>query len=207
MADMQLTSDQTGMRTSGEAGDGKDLPHLSGPAAAIRQVLAAHFVRDCPHVLEIGGHLRPVTPHLTHRPASVLVVDPKSVPYECDTLNGHACHVRHVAAKFQTLAYDYAPFSYGLVLLGYSLKPYGEHQPLGALLFGLIDHARVIVIDYPPALDRATSQVPDIIDRATLRRVCAFDLVLQDDAIASSPFAKRHFIVLEPLAAARRGGA
>ena len=49
-------------------GTGKDLPHLSGPAAAIRQVLAAHFVRDCPHIVEIGGHIRPITPYLTHRP-------------------------------------------------------------------------------------------------------------------------------------------
>ncbi len=60
------------------------LPHLSGPAAAVRQVLAAHFVRDCEHVVEIGGHIRPVTDYLTHAPRSVLSVDPKTPAYEAD---------------------------------------------------------------------------------------------------------------------------
>ena len=78
-----------------------NIPHLSGPAAAIRQVLAAHFVRDCPHIVEIGGHLRPVTHYLTHAPLSVLSVDPKTPPLEADELNGHPCRVRHVSAKFQ----------------------------------------------------------------------------------------------------------
>src|SRR5262245_22067855 len=86
-------------------GTDKDLPHLSGPAAAVRQVLSAHFVRDCPHVIEIGGHIRPVTPYLTHHPSSVLVVDPKTEPYEGEELNGHPCRIRHVARKFQEVTY------------------------------------------------------------------------------------------------------
>src|SRR5262245_59843647 len=125
-------------------GTGKDLPHLSGPAAAVRQVLAAHFVRECPHVLEIGGHIRPVTPYLTHHPESVLIVDPKTDPDEAGELNGKPCRVRHVARKFQEVRYDYAPGSYGLVILGYSLKPFGTREPLGALLFSLIDNAKVV---------------------------------------------------------------
>ena len=118
-----------------------NIPHLSGPGAAIRQVLAAHFVRDCPHIVEIGGHLRPVTDYLTHAPLSVLSVDPKTPPLEADELHGRPCHVRHVSAKFQEVEYDYAPGSYGLVLLGYSLKAFGSREPLGQLLFGLIDNA------------------------------------------------------------------
>jgi len=112
--------------TSPLIGTGKDLPHLAGPAAAVRQVLAAHFVRDCPHVVEIGGHIRPITPYLTHHPLSVLSVDPKTEPYASEELNGRPCKVRHVQKKFQEIAYDYAPLSYGLVLLGYSLKPFGR---------------------------------------------------------------------------------
>src|SRR5690606_30936388 len=129
------------------------------PASEVRQVLAAHFVRDCPHILEIGGHIRPITSHLTHHPISVTSIDPKTPAFEAEELNGQPCRVRHVDKKFQQIAYDYAPRSYGLVLLGYSLKPFGQREPLGQLLFSLIDNARRVVIEYPPALDRAMSQV------------------------------------------------
>lgn len=174
------------------------LPHLSGPAAAIRQVLAAHFVRDCAHVIEIGGHIRPVTGFLTHNPLSVLSVDPKTPDFQADELNGRPCQVRHIARKFQEVDYDYAPRSYGLVLLGYSLKPFGSREPLGQLLFSLIDNAKVVVIEYPPELDRASSQVPAIVSRLSVIVHCRFELELDDAAIAGSPFSKRRFYVLHP---------
>jgi len=180
------------------AGVADTLPHLSGPAASIRQVLAAHFVRDCPHIVEIGGHIRPVTDFLTHKPLSVLSVDPKTPPYEADTLHGHPCKVRHIARKFQEVAYDQAPLSYGLVLLGYSLKPFGRHEPLGQLLFSLIDNARVVVIEYSPQLERASSQVPSIVRRPNLTVHCSFELGLDDEAIAGSPYSRRRFYVLHP---------
>lgn len=178
------------------AGIADSLPHLAGPAAAVRQVLAAYFVRRCSHIVEIGGHIRPVTDFLTHRPLSVLSVDPKTPAYEAETLNGHPCRVRHVAKKFQEVDYDYAPGAYGLVLLGYSLKPFGTREPLGRLLFSLIDNAGVVVIEYSPQLERATSQVPSIISRPTLAVHCSFELELKDEAIGSSLFAKRRFHVL-----------
>jgi hypothetical protein len=174
------------------------LPHHSGPASEVRQVLAAHFVRDCPHILEIGGHIRPVTGFLTHNPLSVTSIDPKTPPFEADELNGKPCKVRHIDKKFQQIDYDYAPRTYGLVLLGYSLKPFGQREPLGQLLFSLIDNAKRVVIEYPPALDRAMSQVPDIVTRPGLVQICQFELVLDDTAIAGSPWAARRFHVLEP---------
>lgn len=182
-------------------GSGKDLPHLAGPAAAVRQVLAAHFLRDCPHIVEIGGHIRPITPYLTHKPLSVLSVDPKTQPYDAEELNGHPCRVRHLACKFQEATYEHAPFSYGLVLLGYSLKPFGSREPLGQLLFSLIDNARTVVIEYPPELERAASQVPHIVARPTLAAVCTIELTLDDDAITGSLYARRRLHVLKPLAA------
>lgn len=174
------------------------LPHHSGPASEVRQVLAAHFVRDCPHILEIGGHIRPVTGFLTHNPLSVTSIDPKTPPFGADELNGKPCKVRHIDKKFQQIDYDYAPRTYGLVLLGYSLKPFGQREPLGQLLFSLIDNAKRVVIEYPPALDRAMSQVPDIVTRPGLVQICQFELVLDDTAIAGSPWAARRFHVLEP---------
>jgi hypothetical protein len=177
-----------------------DIPHLSGPGAAIRQVLAAHFVRDCPHVVEIGGHIRPVTDYLTHAPLSVLSVDPKTPPFEAEELNGRPCRVRHVARKFQEVDYDYEPGSYGLVLLGYSLKPFGSREPLGQLLFGLIDNAKIVILEYPPALERASSQVPSILTRPSLQMVCSFDITIDDPEIRDTPYAGRRFHVLRPVA-------
>ena len=160
-------------------------------------MLAAHFVRDCPHILEIGGHIRPVTGFLTHHPLSVTSVDPKTPAFEAEELNGQPCKVRHIDKKFQQVDYDYEPGSYGLVLLGYSLKPFGQREPLGQLLFSLIDNARRVVIEYPPALDRAMSQVPEIVTRPGLVQICQFELVLDDTAISGSPWAARRFHVLE----------
>jgi hypothetical protein len=176
---------------------GKDIPHLAGIGATMRQVFAAHFLRDCPHVLEIGGHIRPVTPYLTHHPLSVTSVDPKTEPYEAHELNGRQCHVRHIAAKFQQIDYHYQPGSYGLVLLGYSLKPFGRKDPLGDLLFTLIDNAKVVIVEYAPELERAASQVPHIVSRPSVRVRGQFDLHLYDPEIAGTPYAARRFYVLD----------
>jgi hypothetical protein len=173
------------------------IQHLEGPASSVRQVLAAHFLRDCPHIVEIGSHTSPITPYITHRPLSVLCVDPKTPPFESERLHGHPCKVRHIGRKFQDVAYDYQPHTYGLVLLGYSLKSFGRKEPLGELLFSLIDNARIVVIDYAPELDRASSQVPLIVTRPSLSEVCCFDIKLNDQQINDSPYALRRFHVLK----------
>ena len=175
-----------------------DTPHLCGPAAAVRQAVAAHFVADCRHVIEIGGHVRPVTPLLSHGPDSVLVVDPKLEPYEAEELNGRPCKVRHIARKFQEVSFDAPVGQYGLVLLGYSLKPFGAHHPLGRLLFTLIDNARTVVLEYSPALERASSQIPCILARPTIKVRCSIEFTLDDTEIRGSPYARRRLIVLDP---------
>lgn len=171
------------------------LMHLSGTAAEVRQVLAAHFLRRFPHVLEIGGHLRPVTDYLTHRPKSVTVIDPKSVPYESAELHGHLCTVRHIARKFQDVPIDLPGRQYGLVLLGYSLKPYGTKAPIGEILLRLIDEAGIVIIDYAPALARAAEQVPLLLARSGTRLLCGLEMVLEDSELEDSPYARRRFIV------------
>jgi hypothetical protein len=180
--------------------DGREIPHLSGEGATLRQVFAAHFLRDCENIIEIGGHLRPITDYLTHHPLSVTSVDPKTTPYEAETLNGRPCRVRHIPRKFQQVDFDYAPGSYGLVLIGYSLKPFGSRDPLGDLLFSLIDNAKVVVIDYAPALERSASQVPEIVGRPSVNIRLSVDLRLHDAEIAETPYAERRFYVLDPVA-------
>ncbi len=180
-----------------ETGPMGNLPHLAGPAAPVRQVLAAHFLRDCPHVIEIGGHLLPITSFLTHRPESVLVVDPKTVPYAAETLRGASCRIRHVACKFQELNYDYRPLSYGLVMLGYSMKAFGKSEPVGAKLLDLVDNARRVIIEWPPSLERASLQVPYLLARPQFNQLCRIDLTLEDGTIEHSDYAQRRMIVLE----------
>ncbi|TJW57372.1 MAG: hypothetical protein E5X59_01280 [Mesorhizobium sp.] len=86
----------------------------------------------------------------------------------------------------------------GLVLLGYSPKPYGSREPFGQLLSSLISNACDVVIDYAPELDRAASQVPSIVERSTISVRCSFELVVGDEEIADTPFASRCFYILHP---------
>lgn len=181
------------------------IPHLAGPASEVRQALAAHFVRDCEHILEIGGHLLPITGYLTHFPRSVTSIDPKTPAFAAEELNGRPCKVRHVSRKFQEVELDYEPGSYALVLLGYSLKPFGSRDAMGERLLALADNARRIVLDYAPALQRAAAAVPQLLRRPGLAELCSFDLTLNDPAIAASPYAVRRFHVLERISAPGHG--
>ncbi|RUV76214.1 MAG: hypothetical protein EOR30_16075 [Mesorhizobium sp.] len=88
--------------------------------------------------------------------------------------------------------------SCGLVLLGYSQKPYGSREPFGQLLSSLINNAHGVVIDHAPELDRAASQVPSIVERRTISVRCSFELVVGDEVIADTPFASRCFYILHP---------
>ncbi len=173
------------------------IPHLAGPASEARQVLAAHFLRGIDHILEIGGHLLPITAFLTHAPRSVTSIDPKTPPLEAEELNGRPCRVRHIARKFQQVELDYEPGSYALVMLGCSLKPFGSQDAVGQRLLRLVDNARRVVLDYAPALDRAMDAVPQLLGRPGLTELCSFELVLKDPAIAASPYAARRLHVLE----------
>jgi hypothetical protein len=130
----------------------------------------------------------------------VLSIDPKTAALEAETLNGHPCRVRHVNRKFQDYEYgDYEAGSYGLVLLGMSLKPFGKREVQGPLFFSLIDNARVIVLDYPPALERSMAIAPSISERPGLRTIVSLELTLNDTQIGELPFAQRRFTVLEPI--------
>ncbi len=180
--------------------DDHDIPHLLAPVAMSRQVLAAYYLRECKHIVELGGHKAPITPFLMHGPESVVSCDPKINPVETDTLHGKPCRVRHLAAKFQQIEFDVEPYDYGLVILGYSLKPYGDQRPDDMQLFDLIDHAKVTVIDYVHDFERADTQLPQVLERGTLREVCHIDIKLHDDVIAGLPYANRRILVLEPTA-------
>jgi hypothetical protein len=173
------------------------LAHLAGPAAALRQVLAAHALRHCRHIIEIGGAGCPITGFLTHRPMSVTVIDPKIEPFSAERLNGGACRVRHLAAKFQTQDFPILKEATGLVLLGLSLKPLGRRPALGPALLALVADCRTLVIDHAVTLDRALGQIEPLI--ATRKTPPVIDLVLDinDSAVQAAGYGRRRFLVFD----------
>lgn len=175
-----------------------DIPHLAAPILTARQALAAHFLRDCEHIVELGGYKKPITDFLTHHPKSVLSVDPKMAALERDELNGAPCRVRHLAVKFQQVDFDLEPGTYGLVILGYSLKPYGPQAPDGDQLFALIDGAKRTVIDHVIDFERSDAQLPQLLGRGTLKEVHRIDMQYYDDDIGGQFPANRRILVLEP---------
>ena len=93
---------------------------------------------------------------------------------------------------------QHQPRRRGLVLLGYSPKPYGSREPFGQLPSSLINNAHVVVIDHAPELDRAASKVPSVVERGTISVHCSFELVVGDEEITDTPFASRCSCILHP---------
>lgn len=174
------------------------MPHLAGPAAGLRQAMAAHFVDGFSTIIEIGGHLRPVSGFLRHVPENFVCIDPKSEPFESDKLNGKPCRVRHVARKFQDVNLDLQPGSYGLVFVGYSLKAFGRQDAVGRKLFSLIDNAAITVLEFSPNLQRASEQMQHLLKRPETETVCSLDFSIKDGAFEKTEYGSRRLVVLRP---------
>ncbi len=187
----------SGAGPAADALAGSRLPHLAGAAAALRQVLAAHAVRHCPHVVEIGGAGLPITGFLTHQPASVTVIDPKIPAYAADTLNGAPCRLRHIAAKLQEVVLA-PPGPYALVLLGLSLKPFGRRGAVPPELLALAAGAAVLVIDYARELERAQGQIGALTATRSDAPAIDLELTINDAALRAAGFHQRHLLAYGP---------
>jgi hypothetical protein len=144
------------------------LPHLDGASRGMRQAMAAHFAGTLPHIIEIGGAGLPVTGFLRGPRASVTVIDPKIAPFSADTLDGHSCRVRHIPEKVQAVPELVPAGNYALVMLGLSLKPFGDGPLVPGTLASLIAGAARLVVDHALDLDRARGQLPDILAASRL---------------------------------------
>ncbi len=174
------------------------MPHLAGPAAGLRQALAAYFVDGMANIVEIGGHLRPVSGFLRHVPETFVCIDPKSESFESDTLNGEPCRVRQIARKFQDVDLELQPGSYGLVFVGYSLKAFGSQEAVGRKLLSLIDNSAVTVIEFSPNLQRASEQMECLLKRPETETVCSLDFSIKDGAFETTEYGVRRLVVLRP---------
>ena len=122
--------------------------YLDSPAFATRYVLAAHFVKECRCVIEIGGTTSPIDHFLTGTHQQVLVLDPFVSESHSPTLNGKPCAVAHVRARFQDVDWHVPrDAEYGLVMLGMDIQGMESHHY--EQLFELVNRATVTVIEFP----------------------------------------------------------
>lgn len=119
--------------------------YLTSEAFQTRYVLAAHFVKDCANIIEVGGYKTPITTFLTGKHDSVLVLDPLTEPYEAHMLYGRIGSVSHIPIGFGEAVINIENLgNYGLVMLGMAIRD--DH----AKLFDLVKRAAVVVIEFPP---------------------------------------------------------
>ncbi|MGL4973937.1 MAG: hypothetical protein ACRC56_01480 [Bosea sp. (in: a-proteobacteria)] len=172
------------------------LAHLAGEASPVRQLIAAHALSSCAHIVEIGGAGLPLTQFLRHRPASVTVIDPKIEPYVAGELQGHPCDVRHISRKLRDEDVGLARPGQGVALLGMSLKPLGREKAVSAALVQLCAQATRVVIEHQVTLERPLEQLPELIRKARLIEIWAVEFVLHDAAITDSGHARRRLSVM-----------
>ena len=197
---MQATGPRANNTTvrAADAGGPVGMPHLAGVAANLRQRMAAHFVDGLAHIVEIGGHLSPVSRFLTRVPESFTCIDPKAEPLVSDQLAGQPCRVRHIDRKFQDVELDRLPASYGLVFVGYSLKPFGQRDPVGDKLFSLMHNSAITVIEYALNLERASSQIDTIMQQASLEVLAEIEFRIADGVMERSAYNQRRLLALKP---------
>lgn len=177
-----------------------DMDYLLSEAAQFRCVIAAHIVRDCPHVLEVGGFTTPISQYLRARHESVTVVDPLMRAYRADTLNGHPCRVRHIPDSFQSAGIG-PLFDYGFVMLGASLKHFSE-DPARAnqewtQLAGLVVNARVAVIEAAVDWELGRGALERLARLPQIRVRSQLDLDLSGNPGMDPDHYRRRLLVLE----------
>jgi hypothetical protein len=164
--------------------------YLHSEAFSLRNVLAAHIVRDCPTVIEIGGCHTPIDRYLAGTHKSVLVIDPFIRDATRDSLNGTPCQVRHVRARFQDLVWTVRrEREYGLVILGLDLE--GLSAADQETLFSLVRGARTTVVEFASSWDPSGRMYAAILAGAGVEELQRVRLDLGATTSATSPTAGR----------------
>ena len=105
-----------------------------------RYLVAANYLRNCNHILEVGGCSTPITNYLRGAHESVTVVDPLVEPMQAETLNDRPCVVRHIPVRLE----DYVPTGNeeGFAVLGM------PQLPLEPVL-NIMRRCEVTVLEFP----------------------------------------------------------
>ena len=176
------------------------MAYLLTPEAAVRQVLAAYYVRGCPHVVEIGGYKVPITKYLLGQHESVTVIDPQVDAFEADIWNGRECRIRHLPNRYQDTQLELPERSYGLVLLGLALRHFSSNDVdsewgrLSALARG----AQVVVAEYCVGWEHAEGDYARLKQEGQLRARLELELTLPEHPRMDPRWAPRKLCVLDP---------
>lgn len=176
--------------------------YLLTDAAQARYVLAAHYVRDCDHIVEIGGYKVPITNFVTTVPKSILVLDPATDAFHSDALYGQPCRVDHVTKTFQDHDFEVEAGTYGLVVIGLSLKFFSKDEALmeveWARLVELINGAQLSVLETPVNCERGENNIAHVLDVCDVRVKVRLDLDICANAGVHPDYCTRQFMVLVP---------
>ena len=179
-----------------------DWRYLEAESYMSRHILAAHYLRDCATVIEIGSSKTPIHEYLTGHHASVVVIDPLAREKELTELNGEPCQILHLQACFQDLNWEILrPGDYGLLLLGMELI--GMSVEDYRQLFSLINQSHTTVIEFPPSFGPSSEQYQTIIKNTRMRERLVINLDLSESAVGDMtgswpPRYDRKIHVLEP---------
>jgi hypothetical protein len=181
-----------------------DMNYLMCEGARTRYLIAAHHLRDCDTVVEIGGFKTPITGFLTRVPERVLVVDPLIRGYSGTSLRGEPCRLEHVASTFQDYHFDLEPHRYGFVMLGLSLKHFSAHQPTSERewrkLRGLLQDASVAVIEWSVAWPLGRDLGERLLAELKAETVVDLELDLGRSPGMDTERHRRRVLVLKPVA-------
>lgn len=178
------------------------MDYLITEAAQCRYVIAAHFLRECSHVIEIGGFKTPITQYLTGTHESVTVYDPLMQDRTENHLNGQRCQVRYISESFQDAKLEVGSGTYGLIMLGLSLKHFSDDpeqaEQQWSKLISMVTSAKLAVIEAAldwhlgkQALDKI-STVPQLHQRVSL------DIDMSANPNMDPDHFRRRLLVLEP---------
>lgn len=134
-----------------------------------RSILAAHFVRDCKTVIELGGYKTPMTAFLPSD-KKVIVIDPRT-----DLLKSE--NHQHLQIGFENWTGN-PDKPFGVVILGIEL-----HLPEEAWqkLFQLIEESEITVIEVPIEHCHSVDQFSRICSNTTKKVSCRILLDLSDN--------------------------
>lgn len=119
--------------------------YLSSSSFLVRQIIAAHYLKDLPIIIEIGGWKNPIRSFLTHPYEQTINIDPLIENREEEKIFDYQEDYRN---------FEFGPYirkSYGLVCLGFEL-------PCSLKLIHLCNKAEKLIIEYPSNHDPSIDQ-------------------------------------------------
>ena len=164
---------------------------MASEAFQNRYLVAANYLRNCHHILEVGGCSTPITNYLRGAHESVTVVDPLVEPLQAETLNNRRCLVRHIPLRIE----EYQPTGHenGFAVLGM------PQLPLEPVL-QIMRRCEVSVLEFPVAFLPSCLMFKAVLDSRCFDVAAriVFDFSHNDlGNVSDSNMAIRHLFVLK----------